>query len=345
MPKELEGRFIRSWRRDDSENEPATPTEPAPTTPERSAVRRLVRERTSLGSAEALATDVRGMPAARTADEPPKPSSARLEAVRDRLGKVPDEVIAAEVGVSRGIVGAYRRKHGIAAYEGYLFQVGHAPRTGKPTAPADKPGRSPPPPVASRIEEFAHLVGVVSDAGVAKRAGVSPTAVTAWRKHRGIGADNPKSSKAKRSSSARKAGHPIDAAATPATPRRSKIDAFRHLVGVETDNVVAKAAGVGREAVQMFRRRHGIAAARPRATPARAPEPEIAFEAVEPAQPAPETPVPHRTLHAYHVVFRDGDAETTYVAVGADLAEAAARVLGAGRPGAVVSLTWFAEAL
>src|SRR5688572_16397823 len=60
-------------------------------------------------------------------ESPAAPASGSLEAFRDQLGKVADDVIASRAGVSRGTVGAYRRKLGIPAYEGYLFQKGSAP--------------------------------------------------------------------------------------------------------------------------------------------------------------------------------------------------------------------------
>jgi hypothetical protein len=47
---------------------------------------------------------------------------------------------------------------------------------------------------------------------------------------------------------------PVDSAAR----KPSRIDAFRHLLGVETDGEVARKAGVGRKAVREYRARHGI---------------------------------------------------------------------------------------
>ncbi|MCA9494266.1 MAG: hypothetical protein KC621_30275, partial [Myxococcales bacterium] len=139
-----------------------------------------------------------------------KSAATLLDAVKDKLGKLPDDQIAAEVGLSRGVVGAYRRKHGIPAYEGYLFQKGHAPlgpkkemkKAKKPKASAAAKAKPEPetaveaPAAAprkgsrrgprSRIEDHAHLLGVETDAEVARLAGVTRAAVSAWRRNRGI---------------------------------------------------------------------------------------------------------------------------------------------------------------
>ena len=42
----------------------------------------------------------------------------KIEAVRDRLGKVPDRTIAKEVGCSARSVADYRREHGIPGFKG-----------------------------------------------------------------------------------------------------------------------------------------------------------------------------------------------------------------------------------
>lgn len=142
-----------------------------------------------------------------------KSAAALLDGVKDKLGKLPDDQIAAEVGLSRGVVGAYRRTHNIPAYEGYLFQKGHAPLGPKTATKANAPKKpkaaktpkaapAPEVPAAapprasvatssrrgprSRIEDFLHLLGVETDAEVARLAGVTRAAVSAWRRNRGI---------------------------------------------------------------------------------------------------------------------------------------------------------------
>ncbi len=122
---------------------------------------------------------------------------ARLEAFVDEMGKVPDDEIAAKAGVSRGVVGAFRRMRGIPAYTGYLFQKGHEPLTGAKAKPDSRPrpepkARESAPARRGRIDAFAHLVGAETDGEVAEKAGVSRSAVAAWRKRHGVPAAVPR---------------------------------------------------------------------------------------------------------------------------------------------------------
>lgn len=115
-----------------------------------------------------------------------------LDQIRHRLGVEPDHKIAEEVGTSTSIVGRYRRKHGIPAYDGYKFGVRSAPTNTPPDKDADASG-----------------------AGRGKR-----------------GPDR--------------------------APRRSKLNRWRELIGHRSDDEVAAQAGVTREAVRLYRRRHQI---------------------------------------------------------------------------------------
>jgi len=115
-----------------------------------------------------------------------------LDSIRHRLGFEPDHKIAEELGTSTSIVGRYRRKHGVPAYDGYKFGV--------------RPAQSSPPPERD---------GEPGGAGRGKR-----------------GPDR--------------------------APRRSKLNPWRALIGVRADDEVAAQAGVTREAVRLYRRRHQI---------------------------------------------------------------------------------------
>ena len=46
-------------------------------------------------------------------------SYPELEAFRHLLGKEPDHIVAEKAGTSTSIVGRFRRKFGIPAYDGY----------------------------------------------------------------------------------------------------------------------------------------------------------------------------------------------------------------------------------
>ena len=171
--------------------------------------------------------------------------SDTLDSYRDQLGNVPDDEIARLAGVSRGTVGEYRRKHGIGAYRGYLFAKG----VGGPGRKADSTANAK---LLSRIGDFEHLLGVEPDAAVAAKAGVTRAAVSAWRKKHGIAPLHPRTDTPPTSSKRR--GRP------PKVENQSKVEAFRDKVGNMADGDVAALAGVSRDAVVDYRRKHGIPA-------------------------------------------------------------------------------------
>ncbi len=126
---------------------------------------------------------------------------AKYAPIKDRLGKVDDGTLAAEIGVNRGTLGAYRRSLGIAKYDGYLWAQGRKPRDlvraeGGEVAPAPtksrakrkvaKPTKKAPAGRTSKLEAFRERIGVETDAAVALVAGVSSEAVRAFRKKNGI---------------------------------------------------------------------------------------------------------------------------------------------------------------
>jgi hypothetical protein len=108
----------------------------------------------------------------------------RLAPYVNQLGKVSDDQIALMAGLSRNSVGAYRRKRGIPAYTGYLFEsVGVSERAAprrKPKAGRRQRGR------VSKLQPFVHLLGVQTDAEVAAVAGVARASVTMYRNRNGI---------------------------------------------------------------------------------------------------------------------------------------------------------------
>ena len=131
-------------------------------------------------------------------DEPARPeqkrrgrlpmAEGRLAAYADQLGRISDGDIAEQAGLSLGTVGAYRRKLGIPAYAGFLWQKGHEPVGGgrkKTKSPAPARGRR------ADIDRLSDLVGTVPDRVVAEQAGVSRSAVTAWRREQGVAAAHP----------------------------------------------------------------------------------------------------------------------------------------------------------
>jgi hypothetical protein len=82
--------------------------------------------------------------------------------------------------------------------------------------------------VAERLRPLVHLLGVETDAEIARRANVSDKAVWSARRARGI----------------------------PPRPR-SAVHAYRHLLGEVDDTTIARRAGVTVDAVRTFRVRRG----------------------------------------------------------------------------------------
>jgi hypothetical protein len=350
---------VKTWRRDHGippflkpppETGKAGPvmTHSAPVVAEQRG-RAVVRRRPNQEGVVAVAYEERRAPAPPLSAQPaqstpsaakrgPRASaSARLSAVRQRLGTVPDQVIAKELGVSRGIVGIFRRKHGIEAYEGYLFEPGHAPARGStgrattgPTPRNAGTGRR-----VSRIDAFSDIVGKVTDAVVAKKAGVTRAAVAAWRHRQGIEAAVPKT-KALLQTRDPSTREP----AAPAT--RDPLDRFTDRLGKVSDSEIADLAGVNRSTVVNYRQKLGIAAwqgfrTKPRrrrtldaqgsAGPARvAPAPK----AIVPAAPAFSTPAPAVVTPTRAVASTASDrklyAYTEVVSFGEDIVAACIRV-------------------
>ena len=127
-----------------------------------------------------------------------------LAAFHDRLGKVADQVVADEAGIARTKVGDYRRKLGIAAYDGFRHRTGEARKSPRSNATEDGgPNRSTIEPVVeaapveretaepgshrvSKLDEHLDIVGVLADAEVASRTGMTSEGVRMYRKRQGI---------------------------------------------------------------------------------------------------------------------------------------------------------------
>ena len=80
---------------------------------------------------------------------PPKPTD-HLDKVRHLMGTMSDQEVAKKCGSTSSIVGRYRRKHGIPAYEGYKFGKGQRP----PSKSTEKTAQSKPRRRRSKIDAF-----------------------------------------------------------------------------------------------------------------------------------------------------------------------------------------------
>lgn len=187
----------------------------------------------------------------------------------------------------------------------------------------------------SKLEDFADLIGKLSDSEVARRAGVTGQAVRNYRKRRNIPASvaagrpetaapaadaaTDKAAPPAKAAASAKAAPPAKAApATPAAPKAkvevpakspampprrggqpSPIDAFYDLLGTVPDEEIATLAGVSRVAVYKFRARRGIRLAPGVASSVgEASGPPRAAEEPTPATPAAEPAKPAKPAAA-----------------------------------------------
>lgn len=127
--------------------------------------------------------------------------------------------------------------------------------------------------------------------------------------------------------------------------RKSRLDAFRHLMGVMNDSEVAAEAGTSREAVMRYRQRHQIRpATRNPDVDEVAPPPQV--DVVPAPPPAPECVAPPLPAPSPEVLFQAGTAlqqaylvtvgstgsRSEYVVVGSDIVTAVCRAQGGLQP-------------
>lgn len=331
---------VKAWRHahDVAEFRQPPPTSTAPEGPAETARAALPRRSIVRRRADdaVQAVSYRALPAARAPEPEPdlRPDEGRsrrvssaLEALHDRLGQVPDAVLAEEAGVSRASVGAYRRSLGISAYADFLFKPGHRPRraagSGEPKTPALKkrPGRK------SALDAFADRIGVAPDATIAALAGVTKAAVATWRHRHGLSATRAR----------RAASEPRGVGAS--------LDAFVAQLGTISDGEIARRAGVSRSKVAAYREQHQIPAWQGfRTAPRRRSGSVRTAVLVRPLEELPKrkeatpgvvarersavdpraSPVLVR-LRAYTILASSSAGQRTFIAVGEDMATACRR--------------------
>lgn len=250
-----------------------------------------------------------------------------LDAYRAQLGRISDGAVAAPAGVQVRAVAAYRKAHGIPAYDGFRRQKrksrsGTAPWPAEPATPAlaALPPSSRRSARGSRLNAFANLIGTVPDAEVARRAGVSRPAVVQYRKAWRIPAFvQPRTHANPRSRPNAGAPPPVHA------------DADR--LGAVSEDEVGKPDGVGTETSAERGTRSGSL---PGATgtgdsilplapiPVHAPEPSRGLNATE--RPAPPSAVPGSV---YIVTVVCGARERVFGVRGADIVAAGQRAMEA----------------
>ena len=282
---------------------------------------------------------------------PRRPSPTdHLDAVREKMGTIPDHEVAVLCNSTAAIVGRYRRKHGIPAYQGYKFVKG-----AKPPAPKSGKPRKPRKARASKLEPFRDEVGKLPDKVLAEKAGVSVEGVRMYRKRHGISlspeARQPRGRKAKNPPAAPAApveASPTEASVAEAAPprrrkRRSKLDPFRESIGTVSDRIIAEKAGVSVQAVRQYRRRHDIPAA-PRG--AKAAAPEAAAPVAAPVAAAPEAAASAAVQNwGFSVRIQRGDNEETAFLIASNIIEAANLATAAAADGRIIGLKQLGAAL
>ena len=222
------------------------------------------------------------------------------------LGRVPDQKIADQAGVSRAVTVAYRNRLGIEAYDGH--------RKGR--------GKS---------DEAEVAVPVVPPAAAPAKASKAPKA--------------PKAAKAPKASKATKAAPVVEAAPAADSRsfrgRRSALDAYVNMLGTVADAEIAKLADVTAENVRTYRQRRGIGAnwrgadAPARGRPAASAAPAAAAPAVAAAAPAAAVAAPAAAAApaaVFAVEIESNGATQTFYILGNEISDAAASALaGAAR--------------
>lgn len=106
-------------------------------------------------------------------------------------------------------------------------------------------------------------VGRVADNVIAARLGISRKTVLAWRKKHQIRAwddPTPRTEPSAQATAALAAAAPGVGAQAPKRAKPSRLDAYAHLLGTQSDRALAELAGVSPENVRMYRQRRGIEA-------------------------------------------------------------------------------------
>ena len=251
---------------------------------------------------------------------PPKPTD-HLDKVRHLMGTMSDQEVAKKCGSTSSIVGRYRRKHGIPAYEGYKFGKGQKP----PSKSTDKTAQSKPRRRRSKIDAYRDQVGKIPDLEIAEKAGVSVEGVRMYRRRHGIALEPSARRRRRRkpnaaaASAAAASAAAAAAAAAAATSTSPALDAFRDQIGSVPDSEIAVMADVSEAEVTKWRLAHGVSAA---------------------ADPSPATP-PVEGLQGYSVTI----GGTEYIVLAADISEAAANAVRARVSGTISAIRHLGAAL
>ena len=124
--------------------------------------------------------------------------------------------------------------------------------------------------------------------------------------------------------------------------RRSKLDAYAHIVGRVPDREVAAMAGITPDGVRMYRQRHKIPAY---SSFKRTQQP--ADGGTERKRPPAPARVASDYTAAFSVAVREGDGEQQFIVLASDIVAATRRAVSAAakRGGEIVRVAYVAETL
>lgn len=174
----------------------------------------------------------------------PRPQRSQIEGLRSLLGTVPDETIAARLGVPRNVVQYHRRNLGIKAY---VRQKGEQ-RLETSSAPSTSAWPRPSSPLPDWLLPYADQIGVLSDAEIARKTGRSREMIRLYRTARG----------------------------TPKAPSDPDLSPILDRLGTVSDAILAAEIGVGVLRIRVARTERGIL------PPLRTPKPGPAGSALVP---------------------------------------------------------------
>jgi transcriptional regulator with XRE-family HTH domain len=277
--------------------------------------------------------------------------SSPLDLHRDLLGSMSDRDLAEHLGMTVESVSSYRRRQGILPFGS--SQPAHSvppPAHAAEVLPVDTAAA---PRRRSSIDAYAHLLGVRSDADVARLAGVTASGVFQYRATRGIPGYKRGSVETEQRVPTASAPDAQPAHAL-AFAKPSPLRDHEELLGTLPDSEVARRLGMSAMAVSSYRRRKRIPAFGQATAPApggaAAPAPVQAAGPVpaavaEPAVARARGASARSVAHAYVAVVRRGDSQQSYALIGPVIADASARASRAAGDGEVISLVRHLEAL
>ncbi len=254
-----------------------------------------------------------------------KRRKSKLDPHLDKLGVLPDKEVAELAGVTPENVRAYRKRRGIPAR--WRGEGEPLPDDATPAPPAPKRASQP---RKDKLTPYLAEIGILEDAVIARKAATTPQNVRNFRLRRGI--------------PARWRGEGV--------PLAGEAEILQAAIEEPEPDLPPEPEEVLREPEEVLREPVSVPAKEEPAQPADARHTDA--QQAEELPPEPEdalSPGPAKLAlqNAYSVTVEGPEGETEYVAVGADIGDAALKALAAlgvhGIEGTVVGIQFLTQAL